>query len=290
MKTHHTTQMIVAAAAALLMASASSAALWTPAEITTRVWYDAADASTITASSGDVSAWADKSGNGNTLTQATTSRPATTGAYTINGLNVLTFDNSSGSVYQALGNSTDFSAQQYFAVAQYTSLTSNRPTIIGDTNATNYALQLEDDNTDGVPSGINGGTFYMNGSATSNENATLLANPTLVRRDWSVATWSINAGADRTQNSRSHNGYIAEIVVFETALEEDVENMVEGYLAWKWGLQGLLPGDHPYKSAAPMIEGPVIPAPAALPAGLALMGVMLVARRRSTKRAAGRHV
>jgi len=35
-------------------------------------------------------------------------------------------------------------------------------------------------------------------------------------------------------------------------------------------------------------SGPVIPAPAALPAGLALMGIMLVARRRSTKLTTGR--
>jgi len=25
----------------------------------------------------------------------------------------------------------------------------------------------------------------------------------------------------------------------------------EGYLAWKWGLEGNLPSDHPYKNSAP---------------------------------------
>ena len=37
---------------------------WTPADIDTALWFDAADASTITESGGAVSQWDDKSGNG----------------------------------------------------------------------------------------------------------------------------------------------------------------------------------------------------------------------------------
>jgi hypothetical protein len=44
---------------------------WTPADITTALWLDAADSTTITESSGVVSDWADKSGNGLDVTQAT---------------------------------------------------------------------------------------------------------------------------------------------------------------------------------------------------------------------------
>ena len=29
--------------------------------------------------------------------------------------------------------------------------------------------------------------------------------------------------------------------------------LVEGYLAWRWGLEGNLPAGHPYKSAAPTV-------------------------------------
>jgi hypothetical protein len=42
--------------------------LWTPANITTALWLDAADASTITESGGAVSQWDDKSGNSNNAT------------------------------------------------------------------------------------------------------------------------------------------------------------------------------------------------------------------------------
>lgn len=58
---------------------------WTPAEITTELWLDAADSSTITQDgSGNVSQWDDKSGNARHAVQATSSlQPA---AQTVDGL------------------------------------------------------------------------------------------------------------------------------------------------------------------------------------------------------------
>lgn len=46
--------------------------LWTPAQLTTSVWLDAADASTITLNGSTVSQWNDKSGNARNAVQATT--------------------------------------------------------------------------------------------------------------------------------------------------------------------------------------------------------------------------
>lgn len=66
--------------------------LWTPAQITTALWLDAADASTVTTVSGAVSQWNDKSGNARHATQSTSgSRPALT-ASGLGGLSVVTFD------------------------------------------------------------------------------------------------------------------------------------------------------------------------------------------------------
>ena len=42
-------------------------------------------------------------------------------------------------------------------------------------------------------------------------------------------------------------GDIAEMVAYDTALSETDRQNVEGYLAWKWGLQALLPTGHPWK-------------------------------------------
>ena len=64
---------------------------WTPANITTALWLDAADASTVTTVSSAVSQWNDKSGNGRNAAQSTAgNRPAYQSAAQ-NGLNAVRF-------------------------------------------------------------------------------------------------------------------------------------------------------------------------------------------------------
>lgn len=63
-----------------------------PLSLSPALWLDASDTSTITASSGAVSQWNDKSGNGRNVSQGTAANQPTTGAVTQNGLNVLSFD------------------------------------------------------------------------------------------------------------------------------------------------------------------------------------------------------
>lgn len=65
---------------------------WTPANLTTALWLDADDSSTVTTSGGFVSQWNDKSGNGRNVSQSdTTLRPAYT-ANAVNGKYGITFD------------------------------------------------------------------------------------------------------------------------------------------------------------------------------------------------------
>jgi hypothetical protein len=47
------------------------------------------------------------------------------------------------------------------------------------------------------------------------------------------------------------NGYYGEVMYFNVQLSDANRQKIEGYLAWKWGLQASLPGGHPYASAAP---------------------------------------
>jgi hypothetical protein len=51
-----------------------------------------------------------------------------------------------------------------------------------------------------------------------------------------------------TANSRYLNGNISEILVFNSALSNTDRQTIEGYLAWKWGLQSALPASHPYNN------------------------------------------
>lgn len=72
-----------------------------------KLWLDAPDTSTITASSGSVSAWADKSGNGNNATQGTGSSQPTTGVATSNGKNLIRFDGSNDAMMVAANATID---------------------------------------------------------------------------------------------------------------------------------------------------------------------------------------
>jgi hypothetical protein len=47
------------------------------------------------------------------------------------------------------------------------------------------------------------------------------------------------------------NGTISEVLVYNVNHTTTQRQEVEGYLAWKWGLQASLPAGHPYLSAAP---------------------------------------
>jgi hypothetical protein len=48
------------------------------------------------------------------------------------------------------------------------------------------------------------------------------------------------------------SGTIYEIIfILDTNITTTNRNKLEGYLAWKWGIQSYLPSGHPYLSAPP---------------------------------------
>jgi hypothetical protein len=51
------------------------------------------------------------------------------------------------------------------------------------------------------------------------------------------------------------NGNIFEILVYNAVLTTTQRQQIEGYLAWKWGLQTSLPPSHPFFSFAPTVAG-----------------------------------
>ena len=48
-----------------------------------------------------------------------------------------------------------------------------------------------------------------------------------------------------------YRGAIFDILIYNRTLTSLQQQKVEGYLAWKWGLQSTLPAGHPFKTAAP---------------------------------------
>jgi hypothetical protein len=56
---------------------------------------------------------------------------------------------------------------------------------------------------------------------------------------------------DGRQTTNVNNIVIYEMVGFNTQLSTAEQQQVEGYLAWKWGLQTSLPTNHPYYNSPP---------------------------------------
>jgi hypothetical protein len=54
-----------------------------------------------------------------------------------------------------------------------------------------------------------------------------------------------------TSASERWSGQIYEVICYNSALSTTNRQKIEGYLAWKWGIQTSLPSNHPYYSAAP---------------------------------------
>ena len=241
-----------------------STVLWTPADITTAAWFDASDASTITESGGAVSQWNDKSGQDEHFVQATASKKPTTGSRTLNSLNVLDMDGGDDMLASAfvLTNlhsifavaSADSNGYRrilngfvdeyyYFGTEQSTK---NYATFYGagsswydtDDNVPNSSIASAQ--VMGVTSDGSNATPYFNGVAmstkSSNMGGSAPAGLQLGAKDGLIHPW---------------DGVIAEIVIMTSVASTADRQKIEGYLAWRWGLQASLPAGHPYEGGAP---------------------------------------
>ena len=72
--------------------------------------------------------------------------------------------------------------------------------------------------------------------------------------DFWVAVSRLPTGGFPSYNLK---GTVREIICVKGALSADNQDKIEGYLAWKWGIQGNLPAGHTYKSAPPTYESEI---------------------------------
>lgn len=256
-------------------------ALWTPTEIATALWLDAADAGTITDVSGAVSEWADKSGNGFVFDQVSAGNRPLYSA-TVNGLSALTFDGSNDRLsYDAtLGGSPFPSGNgQYsvFVVARPHTVTSNKIMYSGGAFGTaNAAYLFRVQNNGQLNDGWWGNNLATGDSAVSANtpflsaftydgagreifvNGTSEATDTETTKNTGNGFDLIGAGGNAPTSGgvdSFFDGEICEIIVVAGAPGTVTRQLVEGYLAWKWGLESDLPLGHPYKDAAPTVAG-----------------------------------
>ena len=99
-------------------------------------------------------------------------------------------------------------------------------------------------------------TLYTNG------NPVTLSAPVTLNNIADIGT-RLSLGA-RGDTFGTFNGDYYEVLVFNTRLTSTERQTVEGYLAWKWGLQADLPAAHPHLSTAPIMDGPSLIHPSVL--------------------------
>lgn len=252
--------------------------LWNPSFISTRLWLDAADSRTLFDSTsggnlvgtgGAVARWEDKSGNGFHVTQSTSSQRPNRQAAIQNSLDVLRFDGN-----DRLTNASLLSSQpnSVFIVGRVDSSDSDAAVFLDSLNSSQHVV-YRGSSTDnpGAFVAAGGASRPLAGAANTNFNVhAAVFNSTsglyVLNGDnstsGSIGTNALNGvsiGDLRGNPSPLVSGYaligdIAEVIILNSATPAPIRQLIEGYLAWKWGLQASLPTSHPYKSFAPFFE------------------------------------
>jgi hypothetical protein len=237
-----------------------------------RLWLDAADSSTITLSSGNVTQWRDKSVFGNTMTPYSSFNGATVSTAFQNGLNVLNF--SGNGLYRSPASSAVYPLDGYFVIALKDTTTRVDVFGMGATSTDNFnSLTFGEHTARRWHNGSTGFSRTPNCVAPSNETSTsflliqwsIANNNFLIRRNGTVLvqtasyTFTLTAGSIFQIGLRYpfyssgglielFRGYLGEIIMFNRQLGDGERQQIEGYLTHKWGLSASLPATHSFKS------------------------------------------
>ena len=258
------------------------------------LWLDSQDYSTLTIPNtvtNVVTAWADKSG----LRNNTTTIGGVDVVYTasaINGYPALSFTASStdatSSWFRGSFNTTYTGTTiQAFAVAvmNSSSRANGRILALGTTGTNDYNnssscfMFIRNTSAQSLWVGRSGqyvsaaipsytSAFIVQsshvGTGSTTETETISVNGNLtpstgsvtgITQNFSISNYSV--GAQLVQDGNSYfQGYIAEVLVYFNTLTTAQIRAIEGYLSWKWGLQGNLPGGHPNSSVNNYQENP----------------------------------
>nr|BDD44692.1 hypothetical protein 22 [Legionellales bacterium] len=245
--------------------------LWTPSDITTKLWLDAYDEDTITDSGGAVSQWDDKSGNANHATQGAGAAQPLTNNATIGGYNALDFDGSDDRLVLTSNDAFDEPFTIY-VVFNYNSGGRAYSRILGRRNGANdgcVAISTTDSTPSITPIITTSATSYSI-TPTITQDADHMVGMTYeaggnleVKYDGTAETPVATSGTfdnsnatagvigDTAESTREFPGQIGEVVIVNSVLSDDDINKLEGYLAHKWGFEANLPAAHPFKVSPP---------------------------------------
>jgi hypothetical protein len=265
-----------------------TSSLWTPTQLTSTVWLDAADAATITLNGSNVSQWRDKSGNNRHASQSTASWQPLFVPTGMNGLPTLQtdggdflsiglrfglFQNVSGATiaivikysfgaYVTNAFSAFVSTGASFTTTRFgltPSSTLNSLATAGRRLDTDSFAVAESSTTRISASGVGiievGNADYANARANhftnGTQDATNVIFQTAGNTDNTPAQATSLFAINSTQNQLPSGCQISEVLMFNSTLSTTDRQKLEGYLAWKWGVVASLPAGHPYKNSLP---------------------------------------
>jgi hypothetical protein len=241
-----------------------------------KLWLDGADASTVTLSGGNVSQWRDKSTGSNNFSTSSTGATYSNNALNFNGTAGLTNASQNGFVTGSSNSFVTFivfntssppnpgdDARGLFSYGGFIGGQASlgyfsyieKPlsffsTTIGAFYAStaislnNTTIATDSWSNNGTASNythfgwLNGTRFTSDGTTVGNMNITLSANAYIGASIFGATSYR-------------YIGDIQEFLYYSGSLSTSQRQTIEGYLAWKWGQQTSLPGDHLYKSVAP---------------------------------------
>jgi hypothetical protein len=244
------------------------------------IWFDAADISTLTFSGSNVTQVNDKSGNGRNATHNATYTAPTTS--TINGLTAINFSTTASQ----LSVTAAFSVQpkSCFVVFRHTvnifsqtgrfqnflgTNTSGRLNFVVDgVTANTYSITLTPNaftgnvmtytvptstynfQTNTLISAIQDTTAANNIVTVNGSNATATVNN--IAANYSTASTTMELSRADTLNVNYKTTWLlGEYIQYNGYIDPYQRHKIEGYLAWKWGLQQNLPTTHTYYSVRP---------------------------------------
>jgi hypothetical protein len=247
---------------------------WTPEHLTAgaSLWLDAGDSSTITLNGSTVSQWDDKSGNARHVTQATAGNQPDYSS------DIIAFNGTSDYLANNSAFMYDNGEADVYLIASVNSAADDRIVSEGFTgsNTPIYCI-AETHNTDAsrmctlIRNDANSVRFNHNflSAAGAFDNSAKL----YMWRDTGTSVAGRVSGGTETSVAYTRSGVMslntfavgallratpsvhAKVDIHELVitgnLSDDERQRMEGYLAWKWGLEASLPGGHPYESAAP---------------------------------------
>ena len=234
-----------------------------------RAWFDAFDAS-YTLSGTTVTGWTNKSGNANASTGSGT---VSINLATLNGKSSVRFP--AGTNYLNVGSLTYTTSYRnmFFLVTVgasgsiYVYLTTNNDLISGQCYSwSDGDIEINKWGTLGLrsyPTGYFSSTAIVSICTSTGGNTGIWVNgvsQTLTNNNvgtggfWSTGTASPSLGGASGYTTGTLDMY--ELLQYDGSLTTIQRQQVEGYLAWKWGLQASLPAGHPHRAASPTVPAP----------------------------------